>query len=193
MKRKLSDCYEGEIDVMNEAHLEFIFKKWYSKLVLHAYCILKDADEAEDILSEVFIKFNHSGRVFPSENEAKNYLYTSVRNKCHDELAKKATKDRGETAYQQYIKDDVDFIPERTNSDIFEMIHEIAEKHLTPSQQEVFYSRYFLHLSMEKVGAKLGYEYQTLKNITYLSMKKLKEACQNNEQLVDLYRQPFHS
>ncbi|WP_051315348.1 RNA polymerase sigma factor [Algoriphagus terrigena] len=71
-----------------------LFKRYHSKLVSFASCFLTDYEEAEDMVSEVFVKLlQKEGQLQDIEN-FEGYLYYSVKNQCLNQLKKNKRKNR---------------------------------------------------------------------------------------------------
>ncbi|NHA03545.1 RNA polymerase sigma-70 factor [Mucilaginibacter sp. HC2] len=61
--------------------LDVLFKEYYDRLVYFSFQLLKDKDQAEDIVQDAFIKYwNHRETVMQNNIAIKNFLYSSVRN-----------------------------------------------------------------------------------------------------------------
>lgn len=74
---------EGSISVFTPA---LLFEKLWSPLVHYAMNITGNEKEAEDIVSDVFVKLLNTQKTFPRFEDAKAYLYIMVRNRCFDHL-----------------------------------------------------------------------------------------------------------
>ncbi len=73
---------EGSISVFTPA---LLFEKLWSPLVHYAMNITGNEKEAEDIVSDVFVKLLNSENI-SQVRDAKAYLYIMVRNCCFDHL-----------------------------------------------------------------------------------------------------------
>lgn len=70
-----------------------LFKRYHAKLVSFASCFLPNHEEAEDMVSEVFVKLLQKGDLQEIEN-FEGYLYYSVKNQCLNQLKKNKRKSR---------------------------------------------------------------------------------------------------
>lgn len=71
-----------------------LFKRYHSKLLSFASYFLTDYEEAEDMVSEVFVKLlQKEGQLQDIEN-LEGYLYYSVKNQCLNQLKKNKRKNR---------------------------------------------------------------------------------------------------
>ena len=62
--------------------IDLLVRKYGERLYVHAYCILKDAQEARDVVQEVFIKAMREPRFFDDEFKMQAWLYRVTRNLC---------------------------------------------------------------------------------------------------------------
>lgn len=62
-------------------------KEQYEKLLRYCYMLTKDANLAEDIVQETYLKF-WSSQSYQNTNKELAYLYTIARNLCMDEFRK---------------------------------------------------------------------------------------------------------
>ena len=66
--------------------LEILFKTYYASLCRFAAGILKDKEQAEDIVQEVFLKCWDKREQIHLTGAFKSYLFTAVRNHCFNAL-----------------------------------------------------------------------------------------------------------
>ncbi|WPV01395.1 RNA polymerase sigma-70 factor [Mucilaginibacter sp. cycad4] len=61
--------------------LDVLFKEYYDRLVYFSLQLIKDKDQAEDIVQDAFIKYwNQRESVMQDKIAIKNFLYSTVRN-----------------------------------------------------------------------------------------------------------------
>lgn len=70
---------------MNRQRIHQWYEQYKGGLFRFALSILKDAESAEDILQEVFVRLL-TGRYAPEPGKEQAYLYRAARNLCYDEL-----------------------------------------------------------------------------------------------------------
>lgn len=68
--------------------IELIFKKEYKQLCILSYFYLKDIDEAEDVVQDIFVKIIEQNKYEELRN-IKSYLKTAVRNASLKHIQKK--------------------------------------------------------------------------------------------------------
>lgn len=81
-----------------------LFKRYHSKLVSFATCFLSDYEEAEDSVSEVFVRLLQKNQELQEIENFEGYLYFSVKNQCLNQLKKNKRKNKLFTQldYQDY-------------------------------------------------------------------------------------------
>jgi len=77
---------------MTKAEYNILFEESYSSLCNYAYAIVKDFDEAEDIVQGVFVNFWNNEKRDELVDKAKQYLVRSVKFKCIDYQRKEIVK-----------------------------------------------------------------------------------------------------
>jgi RNA polymerase sigma-70 factor (ECF subfamily) len=79
--------YRISVDSDKAAFSE-LFRRYHSKLVSFATCFLPNYEEAEDMVSEVFIKLLENRAQLRDIENFEGYLYYSVKNQCLNQLKK---------------------------------------------------------------------------------------------------------
>ncbi|WPR76122.1 RNA polymerase sigma factor [Algoriphagus sp. NG3] len=69
-----------------------LFKRYHSKLVSLATCFLPNYGEAEDMVSEVFVRLLQNHKQLKDIENFEGYLYYSVKNQCLNQLKKNRRK-----------------------------------------------------------------------------------------------------
>tara|TARA_R110002072_G_scaffold164949_1_gene318051 strand:+ start:29485 stop:30093 length:609 start_codon:yes stop_codon:yes gene_type:complete len=72
----------------DKAAFSELFSRYHSKLVSFATCFLPNYEEAEDMVSEVFIRLLQNRTQLKDIENFEGYLYFSVKNQCLNQLKK---------------------------------------------------------------------------------------------------------
>lgn len=137
---------------------QLLYEMLWGFLVDFAIKFTADEEDAQDIVSAVFVKLLNTKRTFPTFADGKAYLYVSVRNGCYDYL-EKAQRDKKHTAQFSYLASN-------TTDDELLALHKaaIADQFLQMAMSILSEKdRFFLDccldksLSMAEVAAKTGY------------------------------------
>ena len=147
---------------MSVQQYEQLFKKNYERLYFHALDFIHDEDSAKDIVSDIFINvWRLRETIDPST--VLSYLYTSVRNRCLDQL--KFSK-RSVPLMEDVLSDMEQF----TDTDWDEYEARIAALRTELQRQpervrRVLYLRYYEHKSNQEVADLLGITVDGVKKI----------------------------
>ena len=125
MKRNLnySDTFK------DHRKFEELFTSCYPALCSFASAIVSDLSAAEDIVQEVFVRFWEKSENFSNEHAVKTFLYTSVKNKClnqleHDKVVQKHREySLNELKNEQMIHNRI--VEEETHRLIYNAINEL--------------------------------------------------------------------
>lgn len=79
--------------IHTESEYEFIFRQYYQGLCNYANMFLKDMDNAEEIVQQVFVKLWEKREQTVIEGSVKSYLYKSVYNTSMNELKHRKIKE----------------------------------------------------------------------------------------------------
>lgn len=90
---------------MEEAEFEKLFKTYFSPLCSVAYAVVKDSDQARDIVQQVFIKFWDKRNSLKATDQLKSYLHKAVVNTSLNfiERAKKMKLEEDFSTYEKNI------------------------------------------------------------------------------------------
>ncbi|MBC9931847.1 RNA polymerase sigma-70 factor [Chitinophaga qingshengii] len=140
------------------------FKAYYKPLVFFAAQLLADADEAEDIVKDCYVKLWHKHADFNHPKSIKGFLYTSTRNACLNQLRHRKVQDHylQEMIYLDDQKGEDYILQQMVHAELLQSIHrEIAL--LPAKRQQVFRMIYFEGLRLEAVAEQLGISVFTVK------------------------------
>jgi|GEM_PF-421082 len=71
-----------------------LFKRYHSRLVSFALCYLPHFEEAEDVVSEVFVKLLKKRELLRNIENFEGYIYFSVKNQCLNQIKRNQRKDQ---------------------------------------------------------------------------------------------------
>jgi RNA polymerase sigma-70 factor (ECF subfamily) len=72
---------------MDKERFERLYRDYLPELILNAMKIIKDEQEARDLVIDIFCDVWKKGRDFKEDAEFLNFMYTSVRNRCLNKIA----------------------------------------------------------------------------------------------------------
>lgn len=83
-----------EIKEGNEHSFQQIFHAYYENLCHYAFTILRDMDDAEDIVQSMFLKIWEKREELTITHTVKSYLYRAVYNQCINQLDRRSVQQR---------------------------------------------------------------------------------------------------
>ncbi|HEY4784441.1 MAG TPA: RNA polymerase sigma-70 factor [Bacteroidales bacterium] len=156
---------------------EGYYKENYKSFFLMACKYLKDANQAEEIVNDVFLKIWEDGENIRIETSLKSYIYKAIINRCINALQ----KNKRELAYQT----DLTSVPDESYE-----LRQIEENELAvklyaaidqlPDQcRKVFEMSRFEEMKQQEIADKLGISIKTVKNHITIALKQLSKAVLN--------------
>lgn len=161
--------------------MRLLYRKYKNLLFGLILSILKNREEAEDCLQEVFTQVWEKANKFDSEKgRVYTFLVTMARNKAIDRTRSRAYKD---SKKEDHIIDDFTMIPESETDNPHETL-ELSErativrnalKKLSKKEREVIFVSYFNGMSQSEISDKKGIPLGTVKYRMRQGMIKLRE------------------
>lgn len=160
--------------------MERLYSQFYRRLYLYAMTFVSDADDAGDIVSDLWQQWQTTAEVNPPPS---NYLYTSVRNRCLDWL-------RHNKVHANYISlaeataeafDNVEEVEayERRIAEISRIVSTLPEP-----KRSVLNCCYFKHLTYRQTAERLGLSTVSVKKHIMGVFKMLRKALKNNKDFI---------
>ena len=161
---------------MKVIEIEKLFRQHYSQMTKLARTMLYDDEEARDVVSEVFAALIRSDIV---PVNIKNYLLTSVRNRCLSILEHKSVRAKFEQAYTLEMKSASQPAEEGggeyQSNDRLGNLMTYAEQNLTKQALRVFRMRHLQGMKYQDIADELGISrVMVYKHLTQ-AMEKIKE------------------
>ena len=161
---------------MKENEIEQLFRQHYAQMAKLARTMLYDDEEARDVVSEVFAALIRSDIV---PVNIKNYLLTSVRNRCLSILEHKSVRAKFEQAYTLEMKSASQPAEEGggeyQSNDRLGNLMTYAEQNLTKQALRVVRMRHLQGMKYQDIADELGISrVMVYKHLTQ-AMEKIKE------------------
>ncbi len=153
---------------MTIREFEIQFRRLYLPLGMYALRIVDNADDAEDLVEDAFIKAWETIENGAEIENFKAFIYRTVRNVCISFLRKKR-----ETVGEEYIPEVDDEIIDTSVRDakIWKAIDELPTK-----CREIFLMSKRDGLTNEEIAEELGLSIKTVKNQMTKAFARLREA-----------------
>ncbi|MFL5745372.1 MAG: RNA polymerase sigma-70 factor [Niastella sp.] len=158
MKKKFleKDNWLAAFNQGNSSAFRFIFESYNKILFTCAIQLVKDKEQAEDIVSEAFTKLWQRHDVFQTEEHIKAFLFVATRNASLNYLRhiQRKTASQSELSYLQKDKDDQDIITDMIEGELLRKIYPLIET-LPSKCKTIFKLIYFEDASTDEVAEKL--------------------------------------
>lgn len=141
----------------------FIYNKFKASLYLHALRTIKDADQATDIVQEVFTNLWEKRSQFALTSSIDNYLYGAVRNRVFNAIAHQNITDRYAKSIQTFFEKGEFFTDNLIREKELNQIIQKEIEALPKKMREVFLLSRNTDLSHKEIGKVLGISDTTVK------------------------------
>ncbi len=178
------DWSEGDIKKLASSNpraaMEMIIKKYREPLYFHARYIVKDHQEAYDVVQEVFIKAMRESRIFDEEFKIKAWLFRVTSNLCFNQVRNR--KRRGailDTMMRPdaFSADQVEAIfAGEQRGEVMAALEELSEDH-----KNILVLRYYDDLSYAEIADVLQVKLGTVMSRLSRARTRLMEVIQDSE------------
>lgn len=138
-----------------------VVRKFGERLYVHAYCILKDGQEARDVVQEVFIKAMRESRFFEEDFKIQAWLYRVTRNLCFNLVRDRRRRDGILAAAPRadaFLEDPIEAVFGSERQD--EIIQAIGQ--LTEDHRNILMLRYYEDMSYAEIARALSIKLGTV-------------------------------
>ncbi|WP_443936570.1 RNA polymerase sigma-70 factor [Pedobacter sp. MW01-1-1] len=151
-----------------------IYHRYFDILYYHACEKLKDKDEAQDILHELFAQLWKNRLSLTITSKLSSYLYTAVKNRVLDFISHEQVKERYIDSLQLYINNGNCVTDYRIREKQLKLMIEEGISCLPEKMQEVFKLSRYEHLSNKEIATKLNISEETVKKQVKNALKILR-------------------
>lgn len=139
-----------------------IYTRYKYLLYTHAYHRLRDADEAEDLVHDLFAVLWNNRDAFTLRTHLSGYLYTAVRNRIFKLLAHKNVESAYISSFTEAAEKAVNVTDHLARENQFMSIIEREIAALPPKMREIFEMSRKQHLSHKEIAEQLSLSEQTV-------------------------------
>ncbi|MBN4072422.1 RNA polymerase sigma-70 factor [Crocinitomix catalasitica] len=167
---------------MSREEFNQLFERLYSPLCNYAFAIVKDHDDAEDIVQSIFVDFWNKENKEGIEVKLDNYLIRAVKFKCIDLQRKAVVKRKYEAeAVHTAVLMEEEVEEENTNlKDILQLsIAKLPEK-----TRKVFMMSKLDGLSYKEIADHMGISPKTVENQMGRAFKHLRKMLKEHKDLL---------
>ena len=163
---------------MTKSELEILFRTHYAAMFRLAVSLLYDADEARDVVSDVFASLLDGGLAIRSDN-ARGFLLTCVRNSCINVIRHKHMRERFTRLYSTK-SEPLDDGPD--DSMMLAELRDYIDSHLPPLTRRIFTMRYLQDMTCQQVADAVGVSRVTVHHHLSQSLEKINAYFNNSKQ-----------
>lgn len=152
-----------------------IYHRYKGILFMHAFKVLKDEEEANDLVQELFTTLWLRRDEISIISNLSGYLYQSIRNKCLDQIAHKAVKDRYVESLATFLENGVCITDEQMRE---KELSELIEKEISclpVKMREVFELSRFKEYSYNEIAEELNISDKTVKKQVHNALQILRK------------------
>lgn len=151
-----------------------VYNRYYAALYIHAFKRLQEREECRDIIQELFTNLWIKREEMELSGQLSGYLYTSVRNRIFDLLARKKLKSAYVSSIQEFAKTNPVTTDHRIRQNQLAAIIEQEILALPPRTREIFELSRKGHFTHKEIAEKLDISEQTVKTTVNNALKVLR-------------------
>ncbi len=163
---------------MTKSELEILFKTHYAVMYRLAVSLLYDADEARDVVSDVFASLLDGGLAIRTDN-ARAFLLTCVRNSCINVIRHKQMRER----FIKFYATNAEPLADGPDDSItLAELREYIDNQLPPLSRRIFTMRYLQDMTCQQVADAVGVSRVTVHHHLSQSLEKINAYFNNSKQ-----------
>ena len=151
-----------------------IFDRYSGLLVSHAYRMLGDRDEANDVVQDIFMALWQKGKELELNVSLSSYLYGSVRNRVLNRMSHDKVVARYVESIMTYMNKGETLVEDLILAKELEKLIEIEIAALPERMREIFILHRKEELSYKEIADKLGITDHTARQQVYNATKILR-------------------
>jgi len=154
---------------------EQIYNRYWAVMYVYARKVMKDEDDAQDIVQEVFTYLWHKGQELNIKSSLSVYLYTSVRYRIFDLIDHKKVRTDYKAYLQQFIEEGAYITDDQLREKELVAVIEKEVALLPPKMREMFEMSRNEGLSHKEIADILGVSDLTVKKQVSNAVRILKQ------------------
>lgn len=168
------DIIWRSIQLKDEQAFEQYYKRYYRIFFLAAVGYLKDANMAEEIVNDVFVKLWESAGAIQIESSLKAYIYRAVINRSLNELNKTKRDQQNQKEFSRRPEDRVE-IKAMEDNELKIRLYKAVDQ-LPEQCRKVFTMSRFEGLKQREIADRLDISIKTVKNHITHALKQLNKV-----------------
>ncbi|WPQ61732.1 RNA polymerase sigma-70 factor [Chitinophaga sancti] len=171
----------------SQASYTVIYERYSEILFRHAYNMLEDRAEAEDVIQEVFLMLWTKRAGAAGAKSLSGYLYTSVRNRILNHLTHQKVVDKYLDSIRTYMEAGSYTADELLREKELAAVIEREIEAMPPKMREIFLMSREQELSHKSIGELLNISDKTVKQQVYKAVKQLKGRVENFLKVIPIF------
>ena len=160
-----------DIKFGDEKAFENVFQQFYEVLCSHAYNLLRDGDDAEEMVQNVFVKFWNKKDHVIITTSLKSYLFQSVKNECLNFIKHKQV-------VREHVTESLHAKPDAPSdtvvvAELQKKIEDVLEG-IPPERKKIFLMNRNDGLKYREIAVKLNISIKTVENQMGKALKYLR-------------------
>ena len=165
--------------IADSSLLESYFNDFFEGLHRYAYTLLRDNDDAKDIVQSVFLQLWRKKDLLQIRQSARSYLYTATHNHCLNHIRNAKKRREHETGSSGTTAKTNDLQKEKDGGEI-KKERLTAMKSLPEKCREVFYKNRFEEKTYAEIAADLGISIKTVESQMSKALSILRTSLSQN-------------
>ena len=167
-------------DLKNGKHIVYkqLFMTFYTPLCNYAFSILKNADEAEDIVQKTFCTIWDKRTAIDIKTSVKSYLYRIIHNQCLNKIKQNKIRAEHNSSYAYGKDEQVNDVENTFSATELEKSITAAINKLPPRCREVFIKSRIEQLLYTEIAAEMNISVNTVENQMVKALRLLRESLQ---------------
>lgn len=168
--------------IKNDDYISYntLFTYYYAPLCQYVYSLLKDKEDTEDVVQELFLRLWNNRRKITIEENMSGYLYKMAKNRTLNHIRfqskYKAILEKQEGDMSGYEDDRLE------SKEIRMALYDCIDR-LPGRLKEVLLLHRIKELKQKEISEKLNISIQTIKNQIWMSLQKLRKCLEMKQAL----------
>ncbi len=160
----------------NHKAFDTLFEVYYESLSRYAFSILRDSDEAQDVVQKVFFRLWDQHRELEIRTSVKSYLYRIVHNESLNFIHQRANRAEINREISAYNNDATDSVNEHLLASDLQLAIDKALGELPPQCRKVFEMSRTEQKSYSEIAQSLEISVNTVENHISKALRQLRIA-----------------
>ena len=165
--------YKEKNKINNLRDYEMIFHKYYNPLVVYANTIIKDIDETQDIVQQVFVSVWEKRNDIEFHTSVRAFLYKSVYNSCINFIKQQAI--RNDYLKEAQLIDKNPVLNDEASQKELQIKIDYAIEQLPEQCKKIFRMSRYDEMRYQEIADKLNLSIKTVENQMGKALKILRE------------------